>query len=108
VALWSGGCRGQSGDLVPGGESSGHLVAILGCGESVAAGPEVRGYSAEHRQEPLRATGGGELLHRPFSLPRGLVGVLRSVVQIFGSTMLHAGYQPSVGHTVALSGHPAV
>jgi len=26
VALWSGGCGGQSGDLVPGGESGGHLV----------------------------------------------------------------------------------
>jgi hypothetical protein len=26
VARWSGGCWGQSGDLVPGGESSGHLA----------------------------------------------------------------------------------
>jgi hypothetical protein len=42
VARWSGGCWGQSGDLVPGGESSGHLVAVLGCGESVASGSEVR------------------------------------------------------------------
>ena len=40
VVLWSGGW-GQSGDLVPGGESGGHLVSVLGCGESVAAGPEV-------------------------------------------------------------------
>jgi hypothetical protein len=40
VALWSGGW-GQSGDLVPGGESGGHLVSVLGCGESVAAGSEV-------------------------------------------------------------------
>jgi len=39
VALWSGGW-GQSGDLVPGGESGGHLVSVLGCGESVAAGPK--------------------------------------------------------------------
>ncbi len=42
VALWSGGCWGQSGDLVPGGESGGHLVSVLGRCESVAAGPEVR------------------------------------------------------------------
>jgi len=41
VALWSGGCWGQSGDLVPGGESGGHLVSVLGCGESMTAGPEV-------------------------------------------------------------------
>jgi hypothetical protein len=41
VAPWSGGCRGQSGDLVPGGESGGHLVPVLGCGESVAMGPEM-------------------------------------------------------------------
>jgi hypothetical protein len=41
VVLWSGGCGGQSGDLVPGGESGGHLVSVLGCGESVASRPEV-------------------------------------------------------------------
>jgi hypothetical protein len=41
VALWSGGCWGQSGDLVPGGESGVHLVAVLDCGESVTVGPEV-------------------------------------------------------------------
>ena len=41
VAPWSGGCRGQSGDLVPGGESGGHLVPVLGCGESVATGSEM-------------------------------------------------------------------
>jgi hypothetical protein len=41
-ALWSGGCWSQSGDLVPGGESGGHLVSVLGCGESVVAGSEVR------------------------------------------------------------------
>jgi hypothetical protein len=40
VALWSGGW-GQSGDLVPGGESGDHLVSVLDCGKSVAAGPEV-------------------------------------------------------------------
>jgi hypothetical protein len=37
----SGGGR-QPDDLVPGGESGAHLVSVLGCGESVAAGPEVR------------------------------------------------------------------
>ena len=34
---WSGGCWGQSGDLVPGGESGGHFLSVLGCGESVAS-----------------------------------------------------------------------
>jgi hypothetical protein len=42
VALWSGGCGGQSGDLVPGGESGGHLMAILGRCESVASRSEMR------------------------------------------------------------------
>jgi hypothetical protein len=37
----SGGGR-QFNDLVPGGESGVHLVSVLGCGESVAAGSEVR------------------------------------------------------------------
>jgi hypothetical protein len=39
---WSGG-GAQSDDLVPGGESGVPLVLVLGCGEPVAAGPEVRG-----------------------------------------------------------------
>jgi hypothetical protein len=42
VVPWSGGCRGQSGDLVPGGEPGGHLVSVLGCGESVTSRSEVR------------------------------------------------------------------
>jgi hypothetical protein len=37
----SGGC-GHADDLVPGGESGVHLVAVTGCGESVSAGPKVR------------------------------------------------------------------
>ena len=32
----------EADDLVPGGESGGHLVSVLGCGESVTTGPEVR------------------------------------------------------------------
>ena len=53
-------CGSQSGDLVPGGESSGHLGAIVVSGEPMAAGPEVRGDHAEHRQEPLGSAGGAE------------------------------------------------
>jgi site-specific recombinase XerD len=41
VALGSGS-RGQADDLVPGGESGGHLVSVLDCGESVTSGSEVR------------------------------------------------------------------
>ena len=33
MALWLGGCWGQFGDLVPYGESGGHLTSVLGCGE---------------------------------------------------------------------------
>jgi hypothetical protein len=41
VVPWSGGCWGQSGDLVPSGESGGHFLSVLGCGESVASRSEV-------------------------------------------------------------------
>jgi hypothetical protein len=57
VVPWLGGCRGQSSDPVPGGETGCHLVSVGRCGEPVAAGPEVWGYPAEHRQEPLRVPG---------------------------------------------------
>ena len=57
VALWSGGRRGQSGDLVPGGESGGHLMSVLGYGESVSPGSEVGRYAAEGGEEPLGAAG---------------------------------------------------
>jgi len=45
----SGG-RGRAGDLVPGGESSGHLAPVLLGAE---AGPEVRGDAAEGGEELL-------------------------------------------------------
>ena len=45
--------------------------------------------------------GRGELLHRPFPLSRGLVRVLRPVVQILRSTVLHPGHQPASCHAVA-------
>lgn len=41
VALWSGDCRAQSGELVPGGEAGGHLLAVLLGAEPVATGLEV-------------------------------------------------------------------
>jgi hypothetical protein len=49
----SGG-RGQSGDLVPRGESGGHLPAVPLSGETVTRWPEMRGYSAERGEESLR------------------------------------------------------
>ena len=56
---WYGsGCGSQSGDLVPDGESSGHFGAIVVSGEAMAAGPEMRGDHAEHRQEPVGCAGG--------------------------------------------------
>ena len=80
---WYGsGCGSQSGDLVPDGESSGHFGAIVLSGEAMAAGPEMRGDHAEHRQEPLGCAGGAEAFHGAFALPGRLVGVLRPVVEV--------------------------
>ena len=74
----SGGFR-RPGDVVPGGESSGHFGAIDIGGEAMAAGPEMRGDHAEHRQEPLGCAGGAEAFHGAFALPGRLVRVLRPV-----------------------------
>ena len=52
----SGGFR-RPGDVVPGGEAVGHRGAIVIGGEPMAAGPEMRGDHAEHRQEPLGCAG---------------------------------------------------
>ena len=77
----SGGFR-RPGDVVPGGEAVGHLGAIVIGGEPMAAGPEMRGDHAEHRQEPLGSAGGAEAFHGAFALPGRLVRVLRPVVQV--------------------------
>ena len=53
----SGHCgRGRASDLVPDDESLGHCAAVLGGGEPVTAGPEVRGDTTEGGQEPLGMT----------------------------------------------------
>jgi hypothetical protein len=51
---WLGGDWGCSGDLVPGGEPVGHFAAVVLGAQPVAAGPEVRGDTAERGEEPLR------------------------------------------------------
>ena len=48
------GCVSGSGDLPPGGEAVGHQLSVLVRGQQVSAWPEVRGYRAEHGEEPLR------------------------------------------------------
>jgi hypothetical protein len=48
------GCVSGSGDLPPGGEAVGHHLSVLVRGQQVSAWPEVRGYRAEHGEEPLR------------------------------------------------------
>jgi len=83
VPVWSR-CEVQaaSDDLVivvPGGQAVGHLGAIVIGGEPMAAGPEMRGDHAEHRQEALGCAGGGEAFHGAFALPGRLVGVFCSV-----------------------------
>ena len=55
----SGGLR-RRGDVVPGGQAVGHLGAIVIGGEPMAAGPEMRGDYAEHRQEPVGCAGARE------------------------------------------------
>jgi len=77
-ARGSGGFR-RPGDVGPGGEAVGHLGAIVIGGEPMAAGPEMRGDHAEHRQEPLGCAGGAEAFHGAFALPGRLVRVLRPV-----------------------------
>src|ERR687893_552249 len=53
----SGHCgRGRASDLVPDDESLGHCAAVLGGGEPVTAGAEVRGDTTEGGQEPLGMT----------------------------------------------------
>src|SRR4051794_37289252 len=53
----SGGGGGCAGDLVPGGESGGHLAAVLLGAEAVTVGLEVRGDAAERGEEPLGVPG---------------------------------------------------
>ena len=63
----SGGLR-RPGDVVPGGQAVGHLGAIVIGGEPMAAGPEMRGDHAGHRQEPLGCAGGAEAFHGAFAV----------------------------------------
>jgi hypothetical protein len=58
TAWWPGSSGGgQADDLVPSGESDGHLAAVLVSMQPVAAGPEVWRYPAERGQKPLRTAG---------------------------------------------------
>ena len=99
---WYGsGCGSQSGDLVPDGESSGHLGAIVVSGEPMAAGPEMRGDHAEHRQEPVGCAGGAEAFHGAFALPGRLVRVLRPVVQLPRLPVLDRRHHRPMRHRIA-------
>ena len=49
----------------------------------MAAGPEMRGDHAEHRQEPLGCAGGAEAFHGAFALPGRLVRVLARLFRYF-------------------------
>ena len=53
------------------------------------------------REKPLGLSWRFEALHAPFPLARGLVGVLRAVVQIAVLPMLHAGQDLPLGGTIA-------
>ena len=48
----------------------------------MAAGPEMRGDHAEHRQEPVGCAGGAEAFHGAFAVPGRLVRVPRPVVEV--------------------------
>jgi hypothetical protein len=48
----------------------------------MASRPEMLGHRTIRGKKPLGVSGGLEALHAPLSLPGGLVGVLRPVVEI--------------------------
>ena len=78
----------------------GHFGAIVIGGEPMAAGPEMRGDHAEHRQEPLGSAGGAEAFHGAFALPGRLVRVLRPV-QVSRLPVLDRRHHRPMRHLIA-------
>src|SRR5918997_4725785 len=92
----SGSC-GHPGDFVPGAEAVGHLTAVGIGAEPVTRWPKVWRYRTERGQESLRVPSRGEPLHGAFSLPGGLVGVFRPVVQIPRAAVRDGAQHPASG-----------
>ena len=70
----------RPGDLVPNPESLTTELSIIGGGEQVASGAEMRGNCSVHLGKPLGMRSGFEVSHSPLPLPRRLMRVLGPVV----------------------------
>jgi hypothetical protein len=66
-----------------------HLLSIGWGGKEVASRSEVLGNGPIGGEEALGVTGGFKPLHAALPLARGLMGILRAVVQIAMLTVLH-------------------
>ena len=76
----SGG-TGHAGNLAPRGESVVAMLAVGGDGQAVAARAAMADDPAIGGEEALRVPGRFEPPHLPLALARGLVRILRTVVQ---------------------------
>ena len=70
----------RPGDFIPNPESFTTDLSIIGGGEQVAAGAEMRGNDSVHLDKPLGMPSGFETSHSPLPLPRRLMRVLGPVV----------------------------
>ena len=69
-------------DLLPHLESLPHFLTVLGSGKPMPSRAEVFGNETIRGEELLRMPRGFKPLHPPLSLARGLVAILRAVVQV--------------------------
>ncbi len=76
---WSGKGR-CAGHFIPDAKAFSSMATVIGGGEQMAAGAEVRGDNAVHLEESLGVLAGLEPAHSPLALTGGLMRVLRAVV----------------------------
>src|SRR5215831_9261282 len=93
--------RGGAGDFVPDSKSFTTNSAVLGSGEQMSSGSEMRADDAVHLNEALRVIGRFEPAHPSLPLARRLMGVLSPVVQIPVLTVSDAGHHDSFGSRIA-------
>jgi hypothetical protein len=67
------------------------FLTVLGSGHARPARSKVLRYRAIGSEEALRVSWGCEPLHAPLPLARGLMGVLRTVVEVAVLAMFHPG-----------------
>ena len=83
-------CDWGSSDFSPALESLDHRFTVVASPEAVTTGAEVGGNRPIGGKEALCVARGLEPSHDPFPLPRGLVGVFRTVVQVSVLSVLDA------------------